>query len=1615
MQFGLMFFASGEAAADQDKYRLVIESAKFADRHEFSSIWVPERHFTALGCLYPNPAVLQATLARETRRVRLQAGSVVLPLHHPIRVAEEWAMVDNLSGGRVGVSFASGWNPSDFAFFPDRYANRYQEMYQGIEQVRKLWRGEAIAISRGDGQPQNVRVYPTPIQPELPVWVTAASNPQTFIKAGELGAHLLTHLFDQEVDVLAEKIALYRQARQQQGHDPQAGQVTATLHTFVGPDLETVQEQVRSPYCHYLKSNINLLQGLGYSRGINVSVDTLSPADLDSVTHLVFDKFFHERRALLGTPESCRHLVEQLRQIGVNEIACLLDFGLEAELILDNLPYLDQLRQVCAVDAEAAPRPAPDRERSQPVILSAAEPPEARGPQLQGSLAEIQARCTQIVTGAEFYHRLQAQGVELGTSFQGIGHLWQGNAEALGKIHLPASLAAELASYGVHPALLDACLQVFFATLPTAMTDRYLPASLGQLQLIGDPNPAKLWSHAVLRSASAPNAPAYEGDVRILNAAGQTVMQVTGLRLQQVLAPPSARPVDISVDTVDIRDWFYDIDWQPCPHPAQTRPSTPDYLPIPLDIGQQVRRQMAAENGWAQLAVYRALLPQLEALSVRYILWAFHQMELGLTPGQRLSVDAISQQGPVVSGHQRLVKRLLQILQQAGICRAIAPDQWEVSQPVEVSDPQITWRSLQAQYPQCAAELNLLGRCGQQLAAVLQGQCDPLQLLFPEGSLALVEPLYQDSPAAQVANRLVQQAIAAALAQLPADRTVRILEIGAGTGGTTTMLLPQLPAERTVYHFTDVSYLFMTKAEQKFQDYPFVEYRVLDIEQDPQAQGFASQDYDLILAANVLHATVDMGQTLTHVSQLLAPEGLLVLLEGTQPQAWVDLIFGLTEGWWKFTDTALRADSALLSTAQWQEFLPTLDFDPVEVITAEAAELSQQAVIVATGPKQSAKAAVGHTPSSATEATAPWLIFADATGIGHQLAQRLQAQGNRCTLVVPGDTYQAIAADQIQLNPQQPEDFQRLGQTIAAQPVASWRGLVYLWGLNAATEVTATEASDLEAACHWTAQSPLSLLQALDGVDSLAHTPLWWVSRGGQPVSPKEPLALAQSLLWGLGRTIAVEQPQQLGGLIDLDPQLGPGAIARAADDLLSVVTASQAAAEHLAFRQGQCYAARLTPRALPQAEVAAYRWQPEAAYLIAGGLGDLGLLVADWMVQQGARHLVLLGRSPLPPRSDWPTFTAEAAADRSTAKRISAVQALEQKGAQVYLAYADVTDETQVRTAIAAAEQQGCPPIRGLFHLAVVPHPLQPLRQLEATILSQVLKPKVYGSWCLHRQFAETPLDFFVMFSSWAGLLGEVGQQIGGYSMANAFLDALAHHRQALGQPALSIDWGDWAEVGMRSRYVQQGYQLLPDSWTLQSAQGLEVLAQLLPQPAAQMAVLPVPWSDYFRLFPQAAARPFLAAIAQTSGTPVAARSQAQAQFWQQLGDLTAEDRLARLTAHVQTQVATIMGISPPEALELERGLFEMGMDSLMALELKSALESSLGASIPAVVAFEHPSVAALTTYLAQEILAWEMPGQSEPAIAPEIETAADDPLAKIAQLSDDEVERLFAEKMAR
>lgn len=351
MDFSLFYFSSTEGQ-ERDKYRLVMEGARFADEQGFSAVWTPERHFHDFGGLYPNPSVMGAALASVTKNVGIRAGSVVLPLHHPARVVEEWSVVDNLSNGRVGLSFASGWNPNDFVLRPEAYADAKTNMFESIEIVKQLWRGEEVAFLGVDDKQVKVRTLPRPLQSELPIWVTTAGNPETYRMAGAIGANILTHLLGQTVEEVEERIAIYRQALESHGFGADHGCVSMMLHTFVGDDTDEVREIVRQPMIRYLGSALGLVKNFAAqwtafkkrSDGTtDVDMSTLSKEDMDDLLAYSFERYF-ETSGLFGTPERCLQMVDRLKGVGVDEIACLIDFGVETDTVLEHLHQLTELK-----------------------------------------------------------------------------------------------------------------------------------------------------------------------------------------------------------------------------------------------------------------------------------------------------------------------------------------------------------------------------------------------------------------------------------------------------------------------------------------------------------------------------------------------------------------------------------------------------------------------------------------------------------------------------------------------------------------------------------------------------------------------------------------------------------------------------------------------------------------------------------------------------------------------------------------------------------------------------------------------------------------------------------------------------------------------------------------------------------------------------------------------------------------------------------------------------------------------------------------------------------------------------------------------------------------------
>jgi natural product biosynthesis luciferase-like monooxygenase protein len=354
MQFGLFMWGNDDRPAPS-KYDLMLRASEYFDRNGFDSVWTPERHFHAFGGPFPNPAVTGAALAVTTQRLKIRSGSCVSPLHHSIRIAEEWAVVDNLSNGRVGISFASGWQPNDFVIRPENFGENKRIMLEQIDQVRRLWRGETVEFASPNGRMVPVSTLPRPVQPELPFWITTAGNPDSYRQAGRAGANVLTHLLGQTLEEVAEKITVYREARREAGYDPKTGIVTLMLHTFVGDDDDEVRELVRQPMKDYLGASMKLVLGFAWSfpafkrpggsaaKMEDVDLSTLSTDEEQTILDFAFDRYF-ETSGLFGTVDTCLATVERCKAAGVDEIACLLDFGVEKDAVLASLPHLKQVR-----------------------------------------------------------------------------------------------------------------------------------------------------------------------------------------------------------------------------------------------------------------------------------------------------------------------------------------------------------------------------------------------------------------------------------------------------------------------------------------------------------------------------------------------------------------------------------------------------------------------------------------------------------------------------------------------------------------------------------------------------------------------------------------------------------------------------------------------------------------------------------------------------------------------------------------------------------------------------------------------------------------------------------------------------------------------------------------------------------------------------------------------------------------------------------------------------------------------------------------------------------------------------------------------------------------------
>ena len=764
------------------------------------------------------------------------------------------------------------------------------------------------------------------------------------------------------------------------------------------------------------------------------------------------------------------------------------------------------------------------------------------------------------VAGAEqvesdaIYDRFRRIGLPYGPAFRCIETAWRRDGEVLGRIRLAGSPGEESGDYRIHPAILDACFQLLLLAVPAADVGEtpalHLPVQIARLRFLSRPG-AHVWCRARL---AARGRRAVIGDVDILDDLGQVVIEIAGLRCQEVRHGTRD-------GSGGIGELLYETRWTMRPHelvrpepPPAMRPIGTRRVALPVEAAaRRLRKRTAAEFRGGRLD------DRLDALCSSYIVAALR--ELGWKPSNRDGEDpaSLSKRLRIAPRHRQVFARYVSFLG-AG----------------DAADAEAGWAQALDEFPNALAELSLIRRCGRRLAAVLRGDVDPLELIFPDGSLSATEHLYQDSVSFRGSNLLVAEAVAAVVKTWPEGRPLRVLEIGAGTGGLTLHVLPRLPADRTDYVFSDVSNAFFSAAESKFFGVPFVRYQLFDVEKPAEEQGLSAGSFDLVLASDAMHAAADLRSALANVRSALAPGGLLVLLEVDRPARWPDLVFGLTEGWWRFADHDVRPAYPLIGAGRWCRLLREGGFvNPVAISDRTGRAPARHTVVLAAAPHAAAReVAAANAERHELEGPATWLVLGDRAGTAARLADLLERRGDHVVTVRTGPRYGRTGERAFEVDPASPADVSRLVAEVRASGAPPISDVLHLWSLDAAPPSRLTTALLIRAqeeGCH----ALLHVVQALAAEPEGRPPQLVVVTRGAHAVVHQDTVAVAQGPVHGLARVIANEYPKLHCRTIDLPPRETEAEIRALFDELFA-----EDGEDDIALRDGARFASRV--RRLP-------------------------------------------------------------------------------------------------------------------------------------------------------------------------------------------------------------------------------------------------------------------------------------------------------------------------------------------------------------------------------------------------------------------------------------------------
>ncbi|CAM3417662.1 SDR family NAD(P)-dependent oxidoreductase [Parendozoicomonas haliclonae] len=893
------------------------------------------------------------------------------------------------------------------------------------------------------------------------------------------------------------------------------------------------------------------------------------------------------------------------------------------------------------------------------------------------------------------------------------------------------------------------------------------------------------------------------------------------------------------------------------------------------------------------------LLEILNQLSVRAIMEALPVLGVETTPGCTFDPEVFPDPLSAHIPRRRLYRRLLTILRNNGYCLPVADGHsWQWQEPHQAASVNTLIPEQQKSHP----AVRLFKRCAPQLGQVLSGTVDPLSLVFPDGDSQDVMGIYRDMATSRLINQQVAQQVAALARGLSGP--VRILEIGAGTGSTTESVLRELADTPVHYTFTDIGQRFVTMARSSLigldnPNHRFT-FETLDISQNPAGSPVSQLGpYDIVIAVNVLHATPDIQQCLKHIRTLCAPSGQFIFVEMLKPVPWLDLIFGLLDGWWCFTDHPQRTEHPLINASQWFEQLSAAEFHGGRVVPVPGSGAFQKLLMASA----SDVVLLGDPEQGADKDTRHWLCICSSATDVNGITGQLTASGESC-------------------------------EWLQLESVANAQSLME----RAPTDILYFPAVDGEGLLEqvWSACEPLliflrRLLKVEHDLDSTAVEvrSFWMITRGAQPfddetVPDSLSASLALSCTAGLLRAIHQEMPEIHCRHLDFSAE---SSLPQQRPQLIETILSESILSEPmliLHWHKGECY--RLTMDSLPAESPRAVTLTKNGSYLITGGFGAVGQAWMEYLVEHGARTLILLGRN---------------SPSQSVEKRLASLRA---DGITIHCVHGDIGQPQTLAELFKKDWLQAGDGLKGVIHAAGTIHDIT-LAGLSWEVMADVLSAKALGAWQLHQLTCGRALDFFVLCSSVVTVAGGPGQ--GAYIAANLLLDTLAEFRIRSGLPACSLNLPVIPDFGMAARHPPRPEALAAFArdgvYPMQASSLSVLLAQTMAQShCGQLMVYPEP----------------AASSVTADGIKTDTRQTG-------IDDSRSKDKLTR--SELDRLLCQSLGWPEDHQLSPRQSFREMGLDSLVAVEIRSRLMKRVGRPLPISLLYDFPTPERLYSFLTE------------------------------------------------